>query len=318
MKVAAVVPAYRCKEQIVGVLRSIGPEVERILLIDDACPEKTGEHARANVSDTRLKVVFRESNGGVGAAVKTGIRAALDEGAELVIKLDGDGQMPANLIPRLLEPLRQGLADVAKGNRFWDARHLHEMPWVRLIGNSVLSFLNKAVSGYWSLMDPTNGFIAWHRSSLELIRLERLSDGYFFESDLLYELGLVRAVIHDLPMRAQYGDERSGLKIWHVILTFPLRYARRLFSRICYRYFLRDFNMGSLALLIGGPFTIFGFAFGISAWLSAAEMHIPSTSGTVMLAALPTIIGIQLLGLFCFYDVLMVPKTPLQLMVPKE
>ncbi|HUP58142.1 MAG TPA: DPM/DPG synthase family glycosyltransferase [Bdellovibrionota bacterium] len=318
MRIAAVVPAFRCKDQIVGVLRSIGSEVDWIILVDDGCPDGTGEHARAHVKDSRLKIVIRPRNGGVGAAVKTGIREALSLGADIVVKLDGDGQMDARLIPRLVEPIRNGFADVAKGNRFWDVEYLSAMPWMRLLGNSILSFVNKAVSGYWGLMDPTNGFIAWHRAALGMLRLDRVAESYFFESDMLYQLGLVRAVIQDVPMRSRYGDEKSGLRVWKVVVQFPPKYARRLVSRVYYRYVMRDFNLGSIALLIGGPLTVFGFLFGASAWLEAAKTQVPSTSGTVMLAALPMVIGVQLLAVFGFYDILMPPKHPLQLLVPKE
>jgi dolichol-phosphate mannosyltransferase len=317
MRIAVVIPAYRCRDQIKGVLAGIGPEVSEIFLVDDACPEKTGEHARSHFKDTRLKVLMRDSNGGVGAAVKAGIQAALASGAEIIVKLDGDGQMDARLVAALVEPIQQGLADVCKGNRFWDIEYVSAMPIVRLLGNSVLSFVNKGVSGYWNLMDPSNGFIAWHRSVLTMIPMREIENRYFFESDMLYHLSLIRAVVTDFPMKAQYGSEKSGLRIAQVSLTFPPKYIKRALARIYYRYVLRDFNLGSVALLMGAPLSIFGFFFGAAAWIEAARTQVPSTSGTVMLAALPLVIGVQLLAVFGFYDILMTPKLPLQKMVPR-
>ena len=205
--------AYRVAAHIIGVLGGIGPEVDVIYVVDDACPEQSGELVRSKVTDPRVRVIDRERNGGVGAAVKTGWRAALDDGCEVVVKIDGDGQMDPSLIPRFVRPIREGEADYTKGNRFFDPEGLGHMPRTRILGNAALSFVSKASSGYWHTFDPTNGYVAIGETALRLMPLDKIADGYFFESDVLFRLGTVRAVVKDIPMEARYGDERSSLSV---------------------------------------------------------------------------------------------------------
>jgi len=185
------------------------------------------------------------------------------------------------------------------------------MPITRLIGNSVLSLFNKLVNGYWNIMDPTNGFIAIHTSVLSMIPIEKLSNRYFFESDLLFRMGSIRAVVTDVPMKPQYNDETSSLNIIKILFEFPPKYFIRFFKRLFYQYFLRDFNIGSLELVFGNFLFFFGVIFGSIKWHTALATNIPTPTGTIMLAVLPIILGFQLLLSFVNYDMLSLPKKPL-------
>ena len=213
MKTAAIIPAYRVREKIVGVVSAIGPEIELIIVVDDACPEHSGEFVKGAVLDPRLHVVFNEDNKGVGGATIAGMIRARELGADLMVKIDGDGQMNPALAPTFLAPLIEGLADVTKGNRFYFLDHLKDMPRLRLYGNAFLSFLTKASSGYWNIFDPTNGYIAIRGDTFDELETEKLARRYFFESDLLFRLYLSGAVVMDIPMRAVYADEKSKLVI---------------------------------------------------------------------------------------------------------
>src|SRR5438309_3118533 len=202
--IAVVIPSYRVSRHILGVLAALPPDVTRVYVVDDACPERSGRMVSERCSGTRVTVLQHEHNQGVGGAMVTGYRAALAGGADIIVKIDGDGQMDPALIPRLVQPILRGQADYVKGNRFHDLDHLRSMPRVRLFGNALLSLINKVASGYWNVMDPTNGFTAIQRTALEMLPLAKLDRGYFFESDMLFRLYTIRAVVRDLPMAAHY------------------------------------------------------------------------------------------------------------------
>jgi hypothetical protein len=184
------------------------------------------------------------------------------------------------------------------------------MPAVRVFGNSVVSFVSKASSGYWNLMDPANGFTAIHADVLRLLPLDKLDRRFFFECDMLFRLNLARAVVREVPMDSVYGDEKSNLRIGHVALRFPLKYLTRFLKRIFLNYFLRDFNVASLQLVIGTILMAFGGVFGGMRWARSIEQGVPATTGTVMLAALPVILGFQMLLGAVSLDVMSVPETP--------
>jgi len=306
--IAVVIPCYRVKKHILGVLSAIGSECEAIYVVDDACPEHTGDHVESECHDPRVHVVRCERNLGVGGATIAGYRAAISDGADVIVKLDGDGQMDPALIPRLIRPILDGEADYAKGNRFFDLEGLSAMPTLRLIGNSLLSFLSKLSSGYWNVFDPTNGFTAIHALVVRQLPLDKLSERYFFESDLLFRLGTLRAVVCDVPMPAIYENERSSLVIRKVAFEFALRHAANTAKRIFYGYYLRNFNIASIEIVVGLLFMSFGIWFGATSWIEGSQQGVPTTSGTVMLAALPLLVGIQLVLAFLSYDLQNVPR----------
>ncbi len=310
--VAVVIPSYRVKEHILSVISGIGSIVEKIYVVDDRCPEGSGQFVQANCADPRVQVVFNEINLGVGGATMAGYRQALHDGYEVVVKLDGDGQMNPAIIPALIAPILNGEADYTKGNRFFSLENLEGMPSVRLFGNAVLSFVTKVSSGYWSIMDPTNGFTAIHQSALSLLALDKIDRGYFFETDILFRLNTIRAVVKEIPMKAVYGDEQSSLRIVKVLREFPRKHLTRFLKRIGYNYFLRDFNVGSIELVSGLLLVVFGILFGGYHWYEHSVLGTPTPTGTVMLAVLPIIIGVQLLLEAIALDVLSLPKEPLQ------
>ena len=318
MKTAVVIPCYRVRRHIGGVLAKIGPEADVIFVVDDCCPEETGRFVEETVKDPRVRVIFHAENRGVGGAMVTGYRAALEDGADIVVKLDGDGQMDPALIPQFTAPLRQRTADYAKGNRFFHPDYLLRMPKLRVLGNTLLSFANKLISGYWDLMDPANGFTAIHRTALRLVPLGKIDERYFFESDMLFRLNVARAVVVDMPMQAVYADEQSNLRVRRVLCVFPWQYLNRFAKRVFFNYFLRDFNLGTLALVFGLPLVVFGTTFGLYHWITAHFSGTQATAGTVMVAALPVIVGFQLLLFFLQFDILSVPKRPLSANDPQK
>lgn len=309
--IAVVVPCFRVRDQILGVLGRMGPDVARVYVIDDGCPQKTGDAVEEQCADPRVCVLRHGENRGVGAAVVTGYRRALADGAEIIVKLDGDGQMDPALIPRFVRPILEGEADYSKGNRFFNVEDVQEMPALRFWGNAALSFASKLASGYWELFDPNNGFTAIHARVAALLPLDKLSRGYFFESDVLFRLNTLRAVVVEIPVRAHYGDEESGLDPLRMIPEFFAKHTRNLVKRIFYNYFLRSFSIASVNLVLGGLLLLGGVGWGIYAWVRGSQLGVFASSGQVMLASLPIIVGVQLLLAFLGTDMASTPRVTL-------
>ncbi len=311
-KVAVVVPCYKETSKVLDTLKAVPALVQYIYCVDDACPDGTGKLVEAECGDPRVKVIFHEENQGVGGAVITGYQAALADDVDIVVKIDGDGQMDPELLPIIMRPVAEGKADYSKGNRFFVLSDLQHMPGIRIFGNAVLSFLSKFSTGYWQVFDPTNGYTAIHADALRLLPLNKLRQGYFFESDMLFRLSTIRAVVQDVPQRAVYEDEQSGISLIKVIPSFTLSHIRNFVSRIFYNYFLRDFHLASLEWVFGPIFIVFGLTFGISSWMGATAAGTEASAGTVMLSALPFLAGLQLLLSAIGFDVDNQPQVPIQ------
>ena len=311
MRIAVAIPCYKVTRHVLEVIAAIGPEVEAIYAVDDACPEQSGQFIEANNRDRRVRVLFHAENKGVGGAIVTAYKAAIADGMDIVVKVDGDGQMDPRLLPQFVRPLLSGEADYTKGNRFFRPESVQGMPPVRLFGNAALSFITKLSCGYWNVMDPTNGYTAARTCVLAELPLDKLEQRYFFETDMLFRLNTLRAVVRDIPMDAIYGDEQSNLKIGTVLPEFLRKHTSRLWRRLVYSYLLRDFNAGSVCGIFGVLLLLLGGVFGLWHWISGNLSAHPATSGTVMLAAMPVLVGIQLLVAFLQYDVSSVPTEPL-------
>ena len=311
-RIAVVVPCYKETAKILQTLESIPDIVDVIYCVDDGCPDQTGALVDRKCQDPRVTVITHEQNQGVGGAVISGYRAALGSDIDVVVKIDGDGQMDPALLPIIMRPVVDGTADYAKGNRFFIPADLERMPRVRIFGNAVLSFLSKFSSGYWQVFDPTNGYTAIHTDALRLLPLDKLKKNYFFESDMLFRLSTIRAVVKDVPQRAVYQDEQSGISLIKVIPAFTVGHMRNFLARVFYNYFLRDFHLASLEWVFGPVLLMFAIVFGLTNWIEARTLGIEASAGTVMLSALPFLAGLQLLLSAIGFDVDNQPTTPIQ------
>lgn len=310
-QIAVVIPSYKVRNHILGVISQIGPEVTRIYVVDDCCPDGSGEFVERNCKDGRVSVIRNPENQGVGGAVMMGYKVAIADKMDIIVKVDGDGQMDPSLIPNFVAPITSGEADYTKGNRFFDLERLGEMPKMRLFGNAALSFITKLSSGYWDLFDPTNGYTAIHANVARHLPFEKISSNYFFETDLLFRLNTLRAVVVDVPMDAQYGDEVSNLKISRIVGEFLIKHARNFSKRIFYNYYLRDMSLASIELPLGILLLFSGGGFGVYHWLNSLQESIATPAGSVMLAALPILMGAQLILAFLGYDIANMPRRPL-------
>ena len=257
-----------------------------------------------NCTDARVRVIFLDENQGVGGAFLAGVKMAIRDGMDIVVKIDGDGQMDPGLLPLFVKPITESMADMTKGNRFYNPDDIWEMPPIRIFGNAALSFLSKLSSGYWNIFDPTNGYFAADVRLLAALPLDKIQKRYFFESDLLFRVGIMRAKVIDIPMAARYRDEKSNLRIRSEVFPFFLLHIRNFWKRLMYNYFLRDFNIASLELVFGMLLFGFGSVYGLIHW-GGQKSAVP---GVVMLAAFPLLTGIILLLSFVNYDAQQVPR----------
>ncbi len=311
VSVCAVIPTFRAASSILGVVLSALLVCDGVVVVDDACPQGSGKLvAEAYSNDPRVVLIAHAVNRGVGAAMKSGIASALKMAPEIIVKIDADGQMDPAFIPIMKGAFERdtSLAFI-KGSRFFDARVTSLMPKTRFFGNAVLSLFTKAASGYWNLLDPTNGYIAFRASVLALIPWQSFADSYFFEISVLSELGLKRLPILELEMPTIYTDVPSSLSITRAAFEFPAKLARLTLRRFALQYLVFDVNIGTLYFFVGLLLVSFGFIFGLAQWINGFYTHLPKPIGTVMLAVLPFMMGFQLLLNALMYDVQISPKT---------
>lgn len=309
--IGVIIPTYKARGHVLKVIEQIGPEVSRIYVIDDFCPDNSGDFVAENCTDERVSIIRHSKNLGVGGAVITGYKTAIQDGVDILVKIDSDGQMDPSLLLNFVRPITNGEADYTKGNRFFDLEKVYLMPKARIFGNAVLSFMCKMSSGYWNIFDPTNGYTAISAHVARRLPYPKISCRYFFETDMLFRLNTLRAVVVDIPMDAKYGDEVSNLKIHKIFGEFLYKHTVNFFKRIFYNYYLRDMSIASLELPVGLALIGFGSFYGGYHWLDASQNGGMTPVGTVVLSALAILSGIQFLLGFIGYDISSVPVRPI-------
>jgi dolichol-phosphate mannosyltransferase len=304
-RIAVVVPCYNVGGHLRRVLEAMPEFVDDVIVVDDGSADPVSAEAAGRT--TSVVTIRHDRNRGLARTMVSGIRKALELRADIVVKVDGDGQMDPLEMPRLLAPIVAGYADITKGNRFLSRRHLAGMPPLRLAGNLVLSFFSKLATGYWNVFDPTNGYVAVRRQVLEEIDLERLGPGYFFETSLLCQAFLTGAVVRDVSMPARYEGAPSSLSLPYASLLFPLLLLGACLRRIALQHFVRDFTPVALFLIAGGAMLGGGLAYGTSVWRHSASLHQATPTGTILVVSMLVLAGFHLLVQAFVLDVGSVP-----------
>jgi dolichol-phosphate mannosyltransferase len=289
-----ILPAYNEGRHLATVVSRIPEWIDGIIVVDDASTDDTLAVAQG-LPDPRVRVLRHERNQGVGGAMVTGFRAALDDGYDVAIKMDADDQMDASELSVLVRPIELGMAEYTKGNRFRRTGRPPDMPARRWWGNVMLSFLTKVASGYWHVFDPQCGFVAIRTATLRRLKMDGIAKDYFFENDMLIRLNVVDARVVDVSTAAHYGSEASSLRIGTILWRFPARLVRRSAWRLVKRHIVNDFGLVAVLAVIGVILTLFGVAFGAYHWAGSVTSDKPATAGTVMIAVLPIILGVQML-----------------------
>jgi len=302
--IAVVIPCYKVEKQIRKVVEGLPHTISSIILVNDASPDNTGKIIEDLASEfPKITVIHHPKNQGVGGSMISGFKEAIEQQCDIVVKIDGDGQMDTSYLNKMVSTIVQGNYDFTKGNRFFDRKMLQKMPTIRRIGNIGMGFLIKMASGYWHIFDPTNGFICIKTDTLQKIEMKRLSKRYFFESSLLIESYYAGARIKDIPMPAIYAHEKSNLSVWKTLFSFPPKLLKAFVRRIWLRYFIYDFNIASLYILFGLPLFLFGLIFGIIKWVHYAQLDYPTPTGTIMISVISLVLGFQMILSAIQYDV---------------
>ena len=291
-KICVILPAHNEAEHIGGVIRSLPAWVTSVVVVDDVSSDDTAAVVEA-LGDPRVTLVRHSENTGVGGAMVTGYKTALTLDADILVKMDADGQMDCADLPRLVRPLIDGHAEYAKGNRFYVINANRAMPRVRKLGSVILTFMTKMASGYWHVFDSQCGFTAVRTHLLKMIDVDAIAQDYFFENDMLIWLNTADARVVDVPINTVYGNEVSDVRISRVMWSFPPRLMRGWGFRVARKYLLMDFGAIGALGLFGTALTLFGGIYGGYRLILANVTGVPATTGTVMFAVLPLIVGIQ-------------------------
>ena len=305
-RVFVVVPAHNEEKLIATVLDTMPAIVDRILVVDDASTDRTPavlEEAAPRLCG-RLAVIRHTANGGVGAAIVTGYKAALAEGGpdDLVAVMAGDAQMDPEDLPKLLLPLVRDQADYTKGNRLFTGEAWHIIPRYRYLGNAVLSLFTKIASGYWHVTDSQSGYTAITGAALSVLQLDRLYPRYGFPNHLLVELNNYDFRVRDVPIRPVYGvGEVSGIFLPRVIPTLTWLLLKCYFWRMKEKYVIRDFH--PLVFFLAMGLTLTGVGLGLGAWILYHRLVEGALSPTtVVFDAFCLIMGAQMLFFAMWMD----------------
>jgi glycosyltransferase involved in cell wall biosynthesis len=300
-RVAVVVPAYN-EERLVGeTLGAIPAFVDRVFVVDDASRDGTVERVRS-FPDERVRLIEHERNQGVGAAIVSGYRAALEEKVDVTCVMAADNQMDPADLPLLVTPVARGEAEYTKANRLFTGEAWSVIPHYRYLGNAILSLLTKIASGYWHVADSQSGYTAISRAALEQLDLDRVYPRYGFPNDLLVRLNVISARVRDVPSRPVYGvGERSGIRLRRVIPRISWLLLKGFVWRLTQKYVIRDFHPLIFFYGLGFLMTFVGVALGI---LETVERILgnPIPVATIVLVALLLISGSQLTLFAMWFD----------------
>jgi glycosyltransferase involved in cell wall biosynthesis len=300
-RVAVVVPAHDEEHLITTTLGTIPGFVDRVIVVDDGSSDATADRVRT-FGDSRVELVVHERNRGVGAAIVTGYKRALEEDLDVVCVMAADNQMDPDDLEALVRPVARGEVDYAKANRLFTGQAWKLIPRTRYLGNAVLSMLTKVASGYWHVADSQSGYTAVAKGTLAVLDLDRVYTGYGFPNDMLVHLNVVNARVRDIPSRPVYGvGERSGIRYHKVAPRISWLLVKGFFWRLREKYVIRDFH--PLVFFYGFGFlsTLAGLALGVLELVYRIGGNEVSV-GTVVLIALLLISGSQFMLFAMWFD----------------
>ena len=234
-KTCVVIPCYNVRHRISKVLSNrYLSNIDKIILVDDKCPQNTGLFLRKKLKSNKYKVLINKKNLGVGGATITGFRYALRKRFEVIIKIDGDGQHNIKILKRFLEGFKQNKFDFCKGFRSLEnkSKTKNKMPYVRFWGAKVLEFLVRLNSGNWKIKDPCHGLIAFNYQLLRKIDLDKIKKNYFFEQDIILNVVRLKGRIKQFENRVNYGGESSSLNPFMQIIPFLFYHLNYFLKKI--------------------------------------------------------------------------------------
>jgi glycosyltransferase involved in cell wall biosynthesis len=298
-QVAVVVPARDEEGLLPKTLAGIPAFVDRVYVVDDGSKDGT---AAAAEGESRVALIRHEQSGGVGAAIVTGYKRALEDGVDVVAVMAADNQMDPADLDTLAGAVARGEVDYAKANRLFTGQAWELIPRTRYLGNAVLSMLTKIASGYWHVADSQSGYTAVGRDTLALLDLDRIYRRYGFPNDMLVHLNVVNARVRDFPSRPIYGvGERSGIRYRSVVPRISWLLLKGFLWRLREKYVIRDFHPLVFFYALGFLMTFAGLALGIvETVLRLMGNELPVA--TIVLVALLLISGTQFTLFAMWFD----------------
>jgi glycosyltransferase involved in cell wall biosynthesis len=302
-RVAVVVPAYNEGILLPQTVAGIPDLVDHVIVVDDASTDDTAERARAAASsDPRVVLVSHERNRGVGAAIVSGYKRAIEERIDVTCVMAADNQMDPAELHSLVEPVVRGEVDYTKANRLFTGQAWELIPHARYLGNAVLSLLTKIASGYWHVADSQAGYTAIALPMLESLDLDRVYPRYGFPNDMLVHLNVWNARVRDVPSRPIYNvGETSGIRLRHVVPRISWLLLRAFVWRMKEKYVIRDFHPLVFFYGLGGLLFFAGLGLGIAEIVLRALGNVIPTATSVLIALL-LIFGVQFTLFAMWFD----------------
>lgn len=306
-KIVLLVVAYNEEHMIEGVLAKVPDYVDHVLLVDDCSLDNTSERARqaADEHGLSLEIVRHEVNRGSGAAHSTGFRKALEAPFDVLVCIDGDGQMDLRLAQAMVEPIVDGDVDATKANRLHIDYSWQDIPRVRLYGSIALSLMTKLVSGYWNVFDSQSGYFAMSRDCVEKVAPSDLFPRFGWPNDLLVSLNTFSKRLGEVATPAIYNiGERSKLKPFKVALPIFLLLTRLYVRRLFKKYFFLNCHPVFLFFMAGFLFSAVGLAGGVGIFLFDLMALGGIGIGNMIFFSLCIFIGVQFLMFSLLFDVM--------------
>ena len=302
-QVAVVVPAYNEEALIGETLDGIPDYVAKIYAVDDGSADRTGAIIDAYARhDQRIVPIHHNPNQGVGAAITSGYKQAVEDGVDIAAVMAGDNQMDPMHLPSLLDPIVDGRADYTKGNRLISEAHRKGMSRWRSLGNSLLTLLTKVASGYWQMMDPQNGYTAVSVKALSALPLDSVYPGYGYCNHLLVWMNIHSMRVQDVTIPARYGREKSKIRY----STYIPRVSRLLLGNFLFRlqtkYILMGFHPLAFFYVAGAVLAPLGILGGAIALWEKFVMGYPVLFMHGVLSLLMFVFGVQFLFFAMLFD----------------
>jgi len=296
LRVAAILPCYN-EEKLIGKTVNTMPDfVDAIIAVDDNSTDDTWkiiqELAKKN---KRVVPIHKDPNEGIGGSYISGFEYAKKHKFDLIFTMAGDAQCNQDYMPNMIDTLLDKNLDYVKANRFVHRQELKQMPTFRRIGNTVITILTKFSSGYYSIFDSQNGYGVFKLKTLESLPLEHIGRRYDYENTLLISLAIAGAKVQDEPVPAIYGDEVSTIPVFKTTMRALKVVWKGFWRRIYYKYVVVNFHPLALFLFSGLLLFLFGVCFGLYIAIDRIVNGITPSTGSVMIAVLPIILGFQLL-----------------------
>ena len=234
-----IIPCYKVKNKILLVIKNIPKEINKIIIVDDLCPENTGDYVKKKIKSNRIIVIKNKKNLGVGGATIKGFKVSKKYKPKLIFKVDGDNQIKPIEINNFMKIIsKDKKIECAKGDRFSKYKNFREMPISRFFGNKVLTCIGKVVTGYYNINDFTNGFFCLKSSCLNKINLDKISKDYFFENDMMIALSSINAKVVSIPTFCSYKGNQSNLVIYKIVIPFLYKFIIGFLNKKKFKKFM--------------------------------------------------------------------------------